>query len=68
MTDRRKRLLFENEKWGRAMRDEWHGLIRPRIACQVGGRDNPFLCGRWALWLVGRKKLCAKHAGRGGVR
>lgn len=55
--------LTEDEKWGRAVRNEYYGLVRPRISCQVGGRNNPYLCGRWALWKVGRKKLCARHAG-----
>ena len=61
MRPRRILTLTEDAKWGRPMRDEMHGLIRARIYCQVGGRDNPFLCGRGAVVQVGRFKLCKQH-------
>ena len=56
------RLLAEDEKWGYPMVTREYGTVRPRVYCQHGGRSSPFACITPATWLVGRKKLCKKHA------
>ena len=55
------RPLTEEEKWGKPVPDDWHGSVRPRTRCQIGGKNNPYLCATPATWFVGRKKVCKRH-------